>query len=223
MDLTGYVKTNELSVLIRQAENNGQYYIDYCDNGYYSTVKMHWGTQLSYDSNVKVDGYLAHELLHADLNRQEFPNPKDFYDNTQIEILQNVIGPKSNCDLFNCIAHQIFHKNYINLGFNEFEFVANYNQDLIEIIDFETFVRYYDSRNRYLTKLYIEKFITIKTDFNSSRLTINTQRLDKLKNIHLDLFTCLDDFMNKASSATDISNINQIVTEFYEKANEICC
>ena len=71
MDLTGYTKITKLRILIQKAENNGVYTIDFIDRNCYSTRKMHWGTELCFDSNNKIlaSGYLDSAQL-ANMNKE---------------------------------------------------------------------------------------------------------------------------------------------------------
>jgi len=190
MDLSGFQKIRELEKLIDRASDNGNYTIDFVDCDCYSSTQMPWGgTKVCYNSNQKIDGFLAHEIYHADLNRQGFPNPWTFFDECDVDILKEVIGPKSNCEVFNCLSHYIFYPTYIADRFNENEFVVNYSYNLIDSTDFYPFTTFYVTMNKYFNKLFIEKYISIKTDFNKSRTDINNERMTKLKRIHLNLFT----------------------------------
>jgi hypothetical protein len=140
IELSKYRKIKELESLINKIADNGQYILEFIEKDCYGAKKMLKGTYIYYNLNNIVDGYLAHELFHANLYKQGFPNPRDFFEKyNNLTILQNVIGPKSNCDIFNCLAHLKFHQDYLDCGFKENEFVAFYNNDLIEPIDFNFF------------------------------------------------------------------------------------
>ncbi len=225
-ELLGFKNPSEIEKLIESITENGKYTLDFSDKDYYGAIKIHWGTNIFYDTNNKIDGYLAHELLHAELFKKGFPSPKDFYDNNKIEMLQRVIGEKSNRDIINCLAHSIFYPEYIKLGFLKNEFVTSEYQDLTENTDFEIFLSTYDKNNNHKNKGFIEKYISIETDIYSNILLgrcTKLNKLRKLKNVDVNLFAVLKKLSKTIQLEKDISKIEGIISEFYVEANEICC
>jgi|GEM_PF-3939209 hypothetical protein len=187
----------------------------------YGSRKHMCFTEIIVDKNSFNENYLAHEMLHAILYKNDFISTVELGQNftcgTRSEnVLNDIIGEV----FLNALAHHKFYKLFCALNFNKLEFVGDYQDQHISDDIIKVLKANFSLKNIYYVNLFFYCYSILRTNHNPKFVTDYSNFIVDLKNICPDLCNLLDNLFNDWKNA-QLINFSGIITTFIHDLNLI--